>query len=116
MGERLGRVDAMLAEGIAPIPIDAGVAWLRHLVANPPRPVCVIVAGRFGETPTLRLDKPELPFLRFVERTRIFYPGIELVVEAELTPVADPYLDDHVVDGERLFPAVMGLEAMAQGP
>lgn len=114
MGERLGRVDAMLAEGIAPIPIDAGVAWLRHLVANPPGPVCVIVAGRFGETPTLRLEKPELPFLRFVERTRIFYPGIELVVEAELTPVSDPYLDDHVVGGERLFPAVMGLEAMAQ--
>ncbi|HSH16365.1 MAG TPA: polyketide synthase dehydratase domain-containing protein, partial [Verrucomicrobiae bacterium] len=33
---------------------------------------------------------------------------------AALSAGSDPYLDDHVYHGERLFPAVMGLEAMAQ--
>jgi enediyne polyketide synthase len=44
----------------------------------------------------------------------VFYPGIELVTDAELSAESDPYLDDHVLQGERLFPAVMALEAMAQ--
>src|SRR5687768_18100858 len=36
------------------------------------------------------------------------------VVDAELSTTTDPYLDDHVFRGERLLPAVMGMEAMAQ--
>jgi enediyne polyketide synthase len=37
-----------------------------------------------------------------------------LVVDAELSRQTDPYLDDHVVHKERLLPAVLGLEGMAQ--
>jgi enediyne polyketide synthase len=114
MGERLGRVDALVREGIMPIAADEGQAVLRRLIAQPLREVSVVVAGRFGESPTLRLEKQELPFLRFLEQPRVFYPGIELVVDAELSSDADPYVDDHVFQGARLFPAVMGLEAMAQ--
>jgi hypothetical protein len=44
----------------------------------------------------------------------VFYPGVELVADAFLSSDSDPYLDEHVYHGERLFPAVMGLEAMAQ--
>jgi enediyne polyketide synthase len=57
----------------------------------------------------------DLPFLRFLERPRVWVPGVELVAEAELSAASDPYLLDHVFGGETIFPAVLGLEAMAQG-
>ncbi len=114
MAEQLGRVDALVREGVTPITPELGVEWLQQLIGRPQPDVAVIVTGRFGEPPTLALDRPELPLTRFLERPRAHYPGIELVVDAELSTVADPYLDDHRFHGERLFPAVMGLEAMAQ--
>jgi enediyne polyketide synthase len=63
---------------------------------------------------TLRYDERELPLLRFLGRTLVHYPGVELVTEVDLAPGTDLYLDDHVLDGYSLFPAVLGLEAMAQ--
>jgi len=64
--------------------------------------------------PAVKLGRPELPFLRFLEKPRVYYPRIELVVDTELSTSTDPYLDDHIFRGERLLPAVMGMEAMAQ--
>ena len=55
------------------------------------------------------MEKPDIPFLRFLEQPRVYFPGIELIVDSELSIDTDPYLDDHVLGGERLFPAVMGL-------
>src|SRR5689334_18809910 len=52
--------------------------------------------------------------MRFLDRVLVDYPGVELVVEAVLTPDADPYLADHLLDGDLLFPAVLAMEAMAQ--
>ncbi len=72
-----------------------------------------MVTGRFGEAPTLQMEQPGLPFLRFLEDLHVFYPGVELVVDAELSTGTDAYLEDHVFQGEWLFPAVMGFEAMA---
>ncbi len=114
MGERLGRVESLLAEGVTPIPPDVGIDLFRKLVAQPAGPVSVVVAGRFGRPLTLGFDRPELPFLRFLERAPVLVPGVELVAEAELSAATDPYLADHVFRGEPLFPAVLGLEAMAQ--
>lgn len=114
MGERLGRIDALIQEGITPIAPDAGIAVLRRLLSQPLPAVAVVVTGRFGDAPTLKLARTALPFLRFLEQPRVYYPGVELVADSELSVVSDPYLDDHVFHGERLFPAVMGLEAMAQ--
>ncbi len=114
MGERLGRIDALRAQGVTPIPIDEGVRWLTDLVAQPSTPVRVVVTGRFGLPPTLRMPETELPLLRFVGKPRAFYPGVELVTDVPLSADADPYLADHMFRGEKLFPAVLGLEAMAQ--
>jgi len=114
MGERLGTIDALARAGITPITPDAGAEAFRRLVTRPLPSTSIVVSGRFGDAPTLRLDRPELPLLRFLERPRVYYPGVELVVEADLSPATDPYLDDHVVRGDRLLPAVLGLEAMAQ--
>ncbi|HEX6285537.1 MAG TPA: polyketide synthase dehydratase domain-containing protein, partial [Pyrinomonadaceae bacterium] len=76
--------------------------------------VAAVVMGRMRDLPTLQIERPELPFLRFLEKPRVYYPRIELVVDAELSTATDPYLEDHMFRGERLLPAVMGMEAMAQ--
>ena len=114
MGARLGRVDTLARQGVTPIPQEVGLSMLRRLLSQRLPTVAVVVAGRFGNPPTLKTEQPDLPLLRFLERPRVYYPGVELIVEAELSVDTDPYLSDHIFQGERLFPAVMGLEAMAQ--
>lgn len=114
MGERLGRVDALTQQGITPITPEEGINVLLQLLRRPSSPVAVVVSGRCGDFPTLRMEAQELPFLRFLENPVAHYPGVELVTEVELSTRTDPYLEDHVFQGQRLLPAVMGLEAMAQ--
>ena len=114
MGQRLGRVDALMHQGITPIPPDTGITLLRRLLCQSPDNSSVIIAGRFGEPSTLPIEKPQLPLLRFLEKPRVYYPGIELVVEADISTGTDPYLEDHIYEGDRIFPGVLGLEAMAQ--
>ena len=114
MGEKLGTLESLIAQGISPIPPDAGVALLRELISRPPARTSVVVAGRFGDPPTLEVARPELPLLRYLEKPRVYIPGVELVVDAEVSADTDPHLADHVYHGEPLFAAVLGLEAMAQ--
>jgi len=114
MGARLGTVDELARRGITPIPVEKGLDSLRKLLCRKSANVAAVVMGRLREMPTLKVEKPELPFLRFLEKPRVYYPGIELVVDAELSTATDPYLDDHIFRGERLLPAVMGMEAMAE--
>ncbi len=49
-----------------------------------------------------------------IERPLVRYHGVELVAEVELNAGTDLYLVDHALDGNLLFPAVFGMEAMAQ--
>ena len=114
MGERLGTLESLMAQGIAPIPPGTGVALLRDLVSRPLPAVSIVATGRFGAPPTLEVERPELPLLRYLETVRVHVPGIELVVDAEVSADTDPHLVDHVFRGEPLFAAVLGLEAMAQ--
>ncbi|WP_160146097.1 type I polyketide synthase [Dictyobacter aurantiacus] len=114
MGERLGRVEALRAEGITPIPVEQGLALFRQLQTHRQSSTRIVVSGRVGSAPTIRFASTPLPFLRFLEKARVFYPGIELIAEAELSRTTDIYVDEHQLQGERLVPAVMGLEAMAQ--
>ena len=114
MGARLGTVDELARRGITPIPVEKGLDALRRLLCRKSANVAAVVMGRLRDMPTLKVERPELPFLRFLEKPRVYYPKIELVVDAELSTTTDPYLDDHIFRGERLLPAVMGMEAMAQ--
>jgi enediyne polyketide synthase len=77
-------------------------------------PVARVITGRCGNPPALRVAAPELPFHRFLERTRTYTPGVELIVESEISLASDPYLADHVYHSQHILPGVMGLEAMAQ--
>lgn len=114
MGARLGTVDELAHQGITPIPVEKGLDALRRLLCRRSTETSAVVMGRLRDLPTLEIERPELPFLRFLEKPRVYYPKIELVADADLSTTTDPYLDDHVFRGERLLPAVMGLEAMAQ--
>ncbi|RUT02784.1 polyketide synthase [Dulcicalothrix desertica PCC 7102] len=114
MGERLGRIDTLIQQGITPISPDRGIDVLRSLISHSLPKTSVVVTGRFGLMPTLKIEQSELPFLRFLESQKVYYPELELIVDIELSTHTDPYLKDHVFQGEQLFPAVMGLEAMAQ--
>src|SRR6185312_5813749 len=126
MGERLGTLESLRAQGISAIPAETGLAMLRELIRRPrimdgvdgangvADPVAVVVTGRFGEPPTLEVERPELPLLRYLEKVRVHVPGVELVVDSEISADTDPHLADHVFHGEPLFAAVLGMEAMAQ--
>jgi enediyne polyketide synthase len=114
MGERLGVLEALIREGISPIPLQDGIDILMELLADPQTPDAVVVMGRADGLPTITLEQSELPLTRFIERPQVHYAGIELVVEADLSAGSDPYLTDHLLDGDLLFPAVIGMEAMAQ--
>ncbi|WP_241479602.1 SDR family NAD(P)-dependent oxidoreductase [Nocardiopsis lucentensis] len=114
MGERLGVVEALMRDGITPVSAEEGISVLHRVLADPSAGPVLVVSGRTGGLPTLATEERELPLGRFVDRVLVHYPGVELVTEAELSSTDDPYLDDHLLDGDMLFPAVIGMEAMTQ--
>jgi enediyne polyketide synthase len=114
MGERLSVVESLNRDGVTAISPDQGVQIMRRLVADPAAPTIVVISGRTEGIDTVRYALPELPLLRFVEKPLIRYHGVELVTEVELNAGTDLYLADHLLDGNLLFPAVFGMEAMAQ--
>jgi enediyne polyketide synthase len=77
-----------------------------------PRPIAAAAAavavaagqGRNGEPTSAR----------FIERVLVHYPAVELIAEARLSLLTDPYLGDYRVDGRPVLPPTMALEAMAQ--
>lgn len=113
MGARIDR-NRLLHQGITPIPPEQGVEALHPLLTQPLDVVSVVVMSRFRDLPTFKIERPELPFMRFLEEPRTYYPNVELIVDVNLSADSDPYLSDHQFQGNRLFPAVMGLEAMVQ--
>jgi enediyne polyketide synthase len=114
MGEKLGVLESLIREGISPISLEAGMEMLRRVLATPAAPSSLVVMSRSGGLPTITLEPSELPLTRFIDRPRVHYPSIELIADAELSADRDPYLVDHLLDGDLLFPAVFGMEAMTQ--
>ncbi|GAA2359916.1 polyketide synthase [Catellatospora methionotrophica] len=114
MGERLSVVESLTRDGVTPVTPEQGIAILRRLLADPDTAPVTVISGRTEGIDTVRYDLPELPLLRFVGRPLLRYHGVELVTEVELSAGSDLYLADHLLDGNLLFPAVFGMEAMAQ--
>ncbi|MEJ3747476.1 type I polyketide synthase [Actinomycetes bacterium KLBMP 9797] len=114
MGEKLGVVSALMRDGITPIPTEEGIEILCRVLADPSAPTALVVCGRTSGMAALPIERRELPLARFVDRAVVHYPEIELITEADLSAGSDPYLEDHLLDGDLLFPAVLGMEAMTQ--
>ena len=114
MGETLGAIDSLHREGIAAISVDEGIRRLKQAISQPHDSSRIVIAGRFGSPSTIQFADQDLPLLRFLERPRVHTPGVELVVDSTLSMQTDPYLRDHVYQGDSLLPAVVGFEAMAQ--
>ena len=120
MGQRLGRIESLLELGIVPLPVEEGVRLFLQALRPPGEGTgttgctAVVISGRFGEPPTLKLAQTDLPLRRFLERKRVHYPGIELVVDSELSAATDLYTAEHTLQNQSLLPAVLGMEAMAQ--
>ncbi|MER7898976.1 type I polyketide synthase [Streptomyces sp. NPDC096046] len=114
MGEKLAVVESLSREGITPVSPDQGVEILMRLIRDPQAPVVTVVSGRAEGIDTVRRDLPPLPLLRFTGNPLVRYHGVELVTEVQLNAGTDPYLADHLLDGNLLMPAVMGMEAMVQ--
>jgi enediyne polyketide synthase len=114
MGERLGVVDSLRHNGITPITTADGLALLRDVLATPDTPATLVVTGRVSGLPTVTVERRDVPPLRFTDRVLVDYPGVELVTEAALSTSDDRYLEDHVLEGNLMFPAVLGMEAMTQ--
>ncbi|MEV5606272.1 type I polyketide synthase [Streptomyces sp. NPDC052299] len=114
MGEKLSVVETLARQGITPVSPDQGVEILLRLISDPDAPVVTVVSGRTEGIGTVRRDLPPLPLLRFTGTPLIRYHGVELVTEVELNAGTDPYLTDHLLDGNLLLPAVIGMEAMVQ--
>ena len=124
MGERLGTMDMLRRQGITPIAPDAATRLALDLAVGTgfspsgraeARPTFHLMAcGRLGDPPTIRFDADAPPLLRFLEQPKVSIAGVELIADSELSLRNDPYLADHAFGGEPLFPAVVGMEAMAQ--
>lgn len=114
MGENLGVLEQLIRSGIQPIHLEKGTALFLDWMANFPLTTNVIVSGRYGNKSTLKERETSIPLLRYLEEIPLFYPGLEIISEFELSEHRDLYLKDHQVSGDFVFPAVMGLEAMQQ--
>jgi enediyne polyketide synthase len=111
MAERIGRLDALIQRGLSPISIDHGVRMcLRGFGARG----AIAITGRLGDAGIAAFRPRALPLSRFIERPLVHVPEVELVSEVELSASVDRYLDDHVLEGARVMPAVLQIEAAHQ--
>ena len=114
MGAKVANLEMLERQGITPISLETGVETFLQLLKAKNLPTSFVAMSRFPDAPTFKVERPELPFLRFLEEPKVYYPNIELICDVELSATNDPYLNDHQIQGERLLPAVFGMEAMAQ--
>lgn len=109
MGERLGVIERLAAEGVDALNLDEALDEFEQLSLGNARG-SIVVSSRLGRNDDVRLVDP----LRFIDRPLVHTRSVELVAETRVGRGRDPYLSDHRIDGSHLLPGVMLLEAMAQ--
>jgi enediyne polyketide synthase len=115
MGVSLNTIDTLKEKGVFAIPVSHGVEILKAIVADKTyEGGRLIIAGRFGNMPTLNYVKEKLPLGRFVSNIKHHIPKVEIVSEVSVNLKEDIYLQNHVFQGQYVFPTVMILEGMAQ--
>lgn len=115
MGVSLNTIDTLKEKGVFAIPVSHGVEILKAIVADKTYTGGrLIISGRFGNMPTLNYVKERLPLGRFVSNIKHHIPKVEVVSEVSINLKEDIYLQNHVFQGQYVFPTVMILEGMAQ--
>ncbi len=115
MGARMGSVRALKKKGIEAIPTEEGIRRFVHLFRHNPGTHQVLVTARMTQMDTIgTLAPPPIKGARFLEKRIHFTPGVESAFWVHLSLDEDLYLQDHCYNDSYLFPAVFGLEAMAQ--
>ena len=107
-----GVLDGLHRAGTRALDTDEAIAALFRMLDSPPGGA-VIACGRYGRSIDPAADFRLLQPHRYLERPRVFYPGIELVADAQLCSDVDRYLQDHAPFGVPVLPLVCALEAMA---
>ena len=114
MAHKMGSINAMIQQGITPISVDVGVREFLRIISTPDLPTSMVVSGRLGTLETISFEEfPQQP-LRFIESILVYYPKTELIAECHLSVENDPYLVDHTLNNEHIFPAVMAIEALTE--
>lgn len=106
-----GVLAALQDSGTRALDSAEAIAVLFRILEAPPSGA-VIACGRYGRNIDPYSDWPMLQSHRYLECPRVFYPGIELVADAQLSSDIDRYLQDHAPFGVPVFPLVCALEAM----
>jgi enediyne polyketide synthase len=105
MGHRQGSLDALARFGVDAIALDDGVdAFERLVLGGATGPL--MVTSRFGPPSHVSLGDDELPPLPLADEVLVHYPGLELVVGAELSRAR--------IGDREVFTGALGIEAMAQ--
>lgn len=115
MGVHLNSIDSLKNKGVWPIPVAQGLEVLRQVVTDKTlQRGRLIVSGRYGNLPTLTYQRETLPTGRFVTNIRQHTPGVEIIADVAVNAQDDLYLNNHVFQGQYVFPTVMILEGIAQ--
>jgi enediyne polyketide synthase len=117
LGEHPELAQRQAAAGTAAIGVDEAARLLLKVLATEGLPGHVAVHGRVGSLAGSAADGGTTTggvAGRFLREVLVHYPGIELVSEAGLSLVSDPYLADYRVDGLAVLPPAMAVEALAQ--
>lgn len=115
MGAKLGGIAALKKKGIDALPTEEGVKRFVRLFLKNPGAHQVIVSARMAGLDTLAM-RAAAPIngARYLEKMIQHIPGVESAFLVHLSHAEDLYLQDHCFNGAYFFPAVFGLEAMAQ--
>ncbi|XOF34006.1 MAG: SDR family NAD(P)-dependent oxidoreductase [Candidatus Electrothrix sp. YB6] len=115
MGVRMGSTARLAQMGVQAISVRQGTARFLRLISHNPGSGQVVVTARTSDLDTFAFPPAPIPDnLQFLEKITAYYPGIEILSRAHLSLERDTYIRHHCRRGTYLFPAVFGLEAMAQ--
>jgi enediyne polyketide synthase len=113
MGERLGAVAQLARRGVDALSVDHALHVFQSMVDRGVAGTYSIT-GRFGIPAYVDLQPATLPCHRFIVRPLVYYPGVEIVLESDLSFDTDPYLRDHQIGNASVLPGALILEAFAQ--
>jgi enediyne polyketide synthase len=115
MGANLNSIRTLKDQGVWPIPVKNGIEILESILADKN---CLegryIISGRYGTIPTLIFNKRKGSLDRFTSKIKFQTPGVEVVTDVPVNLNDDVYLQNHVFNGQYVFPTVMILEGMSQ--